>query len=226
MLAALRETGGLVAREPLAAPELLVAAEHWAELLREWSEAKFREVWSPHEQAIDRIERQRRHFGVLAAMVGPCGAPTPTKIHRPFVGDFVLACERADVRVRVSATPAGGGKILGASTTLVGVSPRPELRRAAEGALALFAAWDEAAFKALFAPAFPMARSRRDLRDAGRKWGACELGDVTEVRADAATWAATCEHAEIELTIGSDREDHRITVFDATAKRPDRRRCK
>jgi len=126
----------------------------------------------------------------------------------------------------VSATPAGRGKILGANTTLVGVSPRAELRRAAEGALALMDAWNDAAFAALFAPAFPRASGRRELGDRGRRWGRCELGDVTEVRADAATWTASCERAEIEITIASDRDDHRITSFDVIAEAPGRRRCK
>jgi hypothetical protein len=226
MLAALRDTGALVAREPEPAPELLVAAEHWADLLGDWDDAKFREVWSPHDHARDRIDRLRRFHATLAAMAGRCGAPTPTVIHRPYVGDFELACEHADVRVRVAAIPANRGKILSVNATLVGVSPLPELRRAAEGALALMSEWNEPAFTALFAPAFQVVSSRRDLRDAARLWGRCELGDVGEVRAHAATWNATCEHAEIELTIGSDRDDHRIAEFQATEKKPDRRRCK
>jgi CubicO group peptidase (beta-lactamase class C family) len=226
MIAALRDTGGLVAREPAPAPELLVAAGRWAELLGAWDEARFREVWSPHDHARDRIDRVGRFHATLAAMAGPCDAPAAATIHRPYVGDFTLACEHADVHVRVAATPANGGKILSVNAKLVGVSPRPELRRAAEATLALMSDWSEPAFTALFAPAFPIAGGRREVRDRGRRWGRCELGDVTEVRVDAATWNASCEHAEIELTIGSDRDDHRVTVFEASAKQPDRRRCK
>lgn len=226
MIAALRNTGGLVAREPWPAPELLVAAQRFASLLAAWDEGVFREVWSPHNHSEEDIDELRRSFVAVATAAGRCTAPQLETTSRPFVGDFVLACERADVRVPVSASPASGGKVVSATVTIVGASPPAELRQSASAALELAVSWDEARFEALFAPALHLASVRRPLQALGQKWGRCELDDVVEVRPRGATWTATCERGEIEIAVGSDRDDHRITHFDETTKPTDRRRCK
>ncbi len=226
LLGALRKSGGLALREPAPARELYVAARRWADLLAEWDEASFREAWAPHEHGEDRVADQQRRYAATAALAGPCKEPELVSAVRPFLGDFVIECEHADIHLRISATPASGGKVLGALPKLVGVSPRPELRKSAEVALALLGEWDDATFTAHFAPAFALAATRRQVRESGRKWGKCEIGDVIEVRPQGATWAASCEHGEIELSIGSDREDHRITSIDTRAKNPDRKQCK
>lgn len=226
LLGALRKSGGLVEREPVAAPELIVAGDRWAALLGKWDDAAFRESWAPHEHGEDRVADHQRRYAAIAAMAGACGPPELESARHPFVGDFLLVCERADVHVRISATPASGGKVLSAAPRLVGVSPIPELRSAAEATLALTAAWDDATFTARFAPAFVLESTRKEFRERGRKWGTCTLGDVTEVRPQGATWNASCERAEIEVSVGSDRDDHRITVVDARAKDPDHKECK
>lgn len=221
-------------REARPAPETTALVSKLASTFGPCGEAEHAALFTKGFRAAVPFARYAEICKGLAKDHGACRLDKTVSLDSPRDGQFALACDKGGVRVTAHVTDEDGApRFGGLFVRSTGLPPSKDTLKAAGDVLGLYARWDAARFKALFAKPEIEARVKAGFEKQRAETGACRLAPGADKDGRAgdrgAALALACDKGPpTELALELDDKGKITTVLfhpQPGAPKDDERRC-
>ncbi len=178
-LVALHQTGGLQPRALSPSAALVATRDGLARLYEQWDDHEAAALATETFYLDMPIEKRREQLARLRADLGACLSMTDIQPENALRGRWTMRCEYGSMELFATLAPTVPPRLQFLQIT----AAKPlnaKMRRAVTRLVRLIEIWDDAAFRALFAPQVKRGQIHSQLEALHAQYGPLQVGDVLE----------------------------------------------
>lgn len=212
---AMRKTGALEPRPPVASPALLSLQSDATKLIAKWDDALASRIVADNFFLDQTAERRKTEYRELVAKHGDCrmGAIKPINALR---GTWKLSCDRGEIDVTMTLAPTMPPLVqfLYARSIL---PPSETLRTTLTGLLQLGEKWDASAAGKLRVADDDLESTRSKVAALSSGWGKCAVSDALGGDGvNTTTMKLVCDRGIVNARLTLDADTKRVKSLDLT----------